>query len=59
MNDLFWNFWWLLFPVSFILLRAFRTWLDYRARCDVVQALRELAKAGQEPPAALVAQLNR
>ena len=59
MGDLFWNFWWLMFPVAFMLLGAFRAWLSYRARREVVEALRELAKAGREPPAALVAQLNR
>lgn len=59
MDDLFRDFWWLLFPTSFIVLRAFRAWLDYRARREVVAALRELAAKGQEPSGALVATLNR
>ena len=41
-----------------MLLGAFRAWLDYRARREVVETLRDLANAGREPPAALVAQLD-
>ena len=59
MADLFRDFWWLMFPMGFMLLGAFRTWLDYRARREMVEALRELAAKGQEAPAALVAALNR
>jgi hypothetical protein len=57
--DLFQEFWWLMFPVGFMLLGAFRAWLDYRARREIVKTLRELAEKGQEPSAALMAQLSR
>lgn len=57
--DLFRDFWWLMFPMGFMALGAFRAWLNYRARREVVSALRELAASGQEPPAALVAELQR
>ncbi len=59
MADLFRDFWWLMFPMGFMLLNAFRSWLDYRARREMVEALRELAAKGQEPSAALVTALNR
>lgn len=59
MTDLFRDFWWLLFPMGAMALAGFRAWLDYRARREVVQALRELADAGREAPAALVSQLSR
>lgn len=59
MYDLFHDFWWLMFPMTFMVLGAFRAWLDYRARREVVQALRELAAEGRDPPAALVAALQR
>lgn len=59
MADLFRDFWWLLFPMGFMAQAGFRAWLDYRARQAVVRTLRELAAAGREPPAALVAQLQR
>jgi hypothetical protein len=57
-DDLFRDFWWLLFPMGAMALGAFRAWLNYRARQEVVQALRDLAEAGHDAPAALVAQLN-
>lgn len=59
MNDLFREFWWLLFPMGFMALGGFRAWLDYRARQNVMRAVRELTDAGREPPAALLAQLQR
>lgn len=59
MTDLFRDFWWLLFPASFIALGAFRAWLDCRARLETIRTLRELAARGREPPAALLGQLNR
>ncbi|HJV40453.1 hypothetical protein [Caulobacter sp.] len=59
MYDLFRDFWWLMFPMTFMVLGAFRAWLNYRARHDVVKVLRDLAAKGQEPSAALLAELNR
>lgn len=58
MGNLFWNFWWLLFPVGFMALGMFGSWLEYRSRRDVAQVLRELAAAGREPPAALINRLR-
>jgi hypothetical protein len=58
-DDLFRDFWWLLFPIGAMALGAFRAWLDYRARREVVDTLRDLAQAGKEPSAALLNQLNR
>ncbi|PIB94626.1 hypothetical protein CSW62_10065 [Caulobacter sp. FWC2] len=48
-----------MFPIGAMALGAFRSWMDYRARREVVEALRDLAAKGQEPPAALLAQLQR
>jgi hypothetical protein len=58
-DDLFRDFWWLLFPIGAMALSAFRAWLNYRARREVVNTLRDLAEAGKEPPAALFNQLSR
>jgi hypothetical protein len=58
-TDLFRDFWWLLFAVSFIALGAFRAWLDCRARLETIRTLRELAARGQEPSPALLGQLKR
>lgn len=59
MDTLFRDFWWLMFPIGAMALGAFRAWLNYRARREVVKALRELAVEGRDPPAALLAQLQR
>jgi hypothetical protein len=59
MNDLFRDYWWLMFPMGFMLLGAFRAWLDYRARREVIETLRDLARSGREPSTALLSQLNR
>jgi hypothetical protein len=59
MNDLFRDYWWLMFPMGFMLLGAFRAWLDYRARREVIETLRDLATSGREPSTALLSQLNR
>jgi len=59
MYELFRDFWWVMFPMSFMLLGAFRAWLSYRAHREVVLTLRKLATEGREPPAALVAALLR
>jgi len=59
MDDLFREFWWLSFPASFMLLGAFRAWLDHRARQDLMQTLRKLAADGRDPPTTLLAQLRR
>ncbi|MBO9544493.1 hypothetical protein [Caulobacter sp.] len=59
MADLFRDFWWLLFPMSAMALTGFRAWLKDRARRETMQALRELAESGREPPAYLLAQLQR
>lgn len=58
MVELFQAYWWLVFPVSGIVVGAFRSWLAYRARRDVLDVLRSYAAAGQEPPAALMARLD-
>lgn len=59
MYDLFRDYWWLLFPIAFTVLGAFRSWLNYCARREVIAVLRDLAKSGRDVPAGLVGQLNR
>ena len=59
MTELFRDYWWLMFPMGFMVLGAFRSWMRYRARREVVAALRDLAAKGQEPPAALLNELSR
>jgi hypothetical protein len=58
MEELFRSYWWLMFPVGWMVFGAFRGWLAYRARRDAMDLLKSYAEAGREPPAALVARLR-
>lgn len=58
MEELFQAYWWLVFPVSGIVVGAFRSWLAYCRRRDALDVLRSYAAAGREPPAALMARLD-
>jgi hypothetical protein len=50
MEELFRSYWWLVFPLSWIVFGAFQSWLAYRARRDALDLLQSYAKAGREPP---------
>jgi hypothetical protein len=58
MTDLFRDFWWLLFPISWMAFSGYRSWLKAAARRDVLDTLKTFAAAGREPPAELVAKLD-
>jgi hypothetical protein len=58
MEELFRSYWWLVFPLSWGVFGLFRSWLAYCARRDALGVLQSYAKAGREPPPALVARLN-
>jgi hypothetical protein len=58
MEELVHSYWWLVFPLSWIVFGAFQSWLAYRARRDALDLLRSYAEAGREPPAALLARLH-
>ena len=59
MSALFRDFWWLLFPLSGIVVSAWRNWLSYRADRDAADVLRTYASNGLEPPPELIARLGR
>ena len=58
MEELFRSYWWLMFPLGWMVFGAFRSWLADRARRDAMDLLKSYAEAGREPPAALVARLH-
>lgn len=58
MEELFRSYWWLVFPLSWIVFGAFQSWLAYRARRDTLALLKSYAEAGRDPPAELVARLR-
>lgn len=58
-EDLFRQFWWLLFPLAAFAFGAWKNWLDYRANQAMLDLIKTYAAAGREPPAALLSRLDR
>jgi len=59
MEDLFRNFWWLIFPLSWFVFGAYQSWLSYRANRDTLDLIKTYAQSGREPPPELLAKLSR
>ncbi|WP_297511539.1 hypothetical protein [uncultured Caulobacter sp.] len=58
-EDLFRQFWWLIFPISWFIFGAYQSWLSYRANRETLDLIKTYAAAGREPPAELLSKLNR
>lgn len=56
--DLFTDFWWLLFPFAFLLIGGWNSLMRVRETQARFELLKTYAQAGQEPPAALLADLD-
>jgi len=54
MEDLFRDFWWLLFPVGWMLVAGWSSFLNDRRRRDAEKLIFAYRDKGQEPPAELV-----
>lgn len=59
MEDLFRQFWWILFPLSWFVFGAYQSWLSYRANRDTLDLIKTYAQSGREPPPELLAKLNK
>lgn len=59
MEDLFRSYWWLLFPLSWFVIQAFSSLMNYFRHKDVLKTIKSYADQGREPPEALLAQLER
>lgn len=59
MVELFRDFWWLAFPLAWGVASAWRGWLTSRSRRDEMRLMATYAKAGHEPPEALIKALGR
>lgn len=51
------EFWWLLFPMMWLGLVAFKSWLRYRRHRDLMDVVRAYANQGREPPPEILARL--
>lgn len=58
-EDIFRQFWWLIFPLSWFVFGAWQSWLSYRANRETLDLIKTYAASGREPPAELMARLNK
>ncbi|MBN8528100.1 MAG: hypothetical protein J0M36_02550 [Caulobacterales bacterium] len=59
MEDLFREYWWLLFPLAWFVSSGVSSFLNYRRQRETLNLLRTYAEKGQEPPEALLKVLDR
>lgn len=59
MEDMFRQFWWLIFPLSWFVFGAYQSWLSYRVNRDTLDLIKTYAEAGREPPPELLAKLSK
>jgi len=58
MEDLFRDYWWLIFVIPWIIGGAFSSAMGYRRDRDKIDLIRTYAEKGQEPPEALLKSLD-
>ena len=51
--DIFYGFWWLMFPMAWFLLAGWRSWLRELNRRQAMDLAKAYADAGKAPPAGL------
>lgn len=59
MEDLFRSYWWLIFPVGWMIAGGFSSLLNYKRQKDTLKLIQTYAEKGQEPPEALLKVLDR
>jgi hypothetical protein len=58
MNDFWWGYWWLIFPVGWMIFRAWDRWLSYQRSRHALELMKQYAAQGKDPPPELVRQLQ-
>ena len=58
-EDLFRSYWWLLFPLAWMIIGGLRGWLDYQRRRDSLNLIKHFADNGKDIPAGLIDRLGR
>lgn len=59
MEDLFRSYWWLIFPLGWMVAGGFNSLLNYKRQKDTLKLIQTYAEKGQEPPEALLKVLDR
>ena len=57
--DLFRSYWWLLFPLAFFVAQGWSSFMRYKRTKAKIELLKTYAAAGKEPPADLVASIDK
>jgi hypothetical protein len=57
--DLFSSYWWLLFPLAFFIAHGWGSFMRYKRTKAKIELLKAYAASGKEPPAELMATLDR
>ncbi|WP_454760208.1 hypothetical protein [Caulobacter segnis] len=58
-DHIFWQFWWLIFPLGWFAFAAWRSWLGYRANREALDLMKTYVASGREPPPELLNKLSR
>ena len=58
MEDLFRQFWWLLFPLAWMVFGGLQSWTAYQRRRDNINLIKHLADGGKDIPAGLIDKLG-
>ena len=58
MDQNWWGFWWLIFPVGWLIYRAWDRWLSYQRSRHALEVMKQYAAQGKDPPPELVRQLQ-
>ena len=59
MEDLFRSFWWLLFPMAWMVIGGWNAWLSQRALRDTLDIIKGYAESGRDVPAGLLDKLGQ
>ena len=58
MQDFWWSYWWLIFPIGAFAFGAWERWLSYQRSRDTLELLKTYAAQGKEPPPEISRRLN-
>lgn len=54
MEDFWFRYWWLIFPIGFFIFGAWDRWLSYQRSRDTIELIKTYTAQGKEPPPELL-----
>ena len=58
MGEFWWGYWWLIFPVGWMIFGAWDRWLRYQRSRHALEVMKTFAAQGKDPPPELVTQVR-